>query len=672
MTASRSSEAPGAEPRRLDPTAIQRLLGELANSPEQPFDEGLLQLVIGLTNARGGAVLMPANAAGAVSARLATPAAGAPVAIAAERVGPDADPEAASEADGAGEAASAAYAAPREGVLDRTGEVEAAQTAAISRAAVRALVLQPEAGAHQPRLLAAWSKLAGDAASARRARFARMSEPNWTLIATPAAQGPSLAVALDLRGQPIEPYLPVLQLAAELLTVHELKTFAGEQHALAQRAAALADIASRVSQQRSPDDAAVELAACLAEATGAARVVVGSADGGRVIAASGLAQPEVGRTEHVRQIREALQEAAREERVCVPPIEVTPEGMPIDVAHRELARALGAPFVMGLALRDGATAVATVLLTWSALPTRGAVAVVDATTRLAPLLRLQREARGGWLRAAWRRLAAAPLKVAAAALLGVALALAAVWPVEHRVHAQASLEPEARRVIAAPYDAILLQAAARVGDRVEAGQLLAVLDGRELRYQLAGLEAQLARSDKERDVAMADEAVAKAQAAALESARLRLEIATVRDRLANLEIRSPIAGVIIQGDLERARGAPLQTGQVLFEVAPLASLRLAIEVPVEDVAFVQAGQRASLRLASRPGQPRQLMLERLQPRATVQQGAAVFLAFAPIDNPDLTLLPGMEGHVRISIAEQPLGWVLFHKLAEWVRVQLWI
>ena len=37
--------------------------------------------------------------------------------------------------------------------------------------------------------------------------------------------------------------------------------------------------------------------------------------------------------------------------------------------------------------------------------------------------------------------------------------------------------------------------------------------------------------------------------------------------------------------------------------------------------------------------------------------------------PDLR--PGMEGVGKITTAEQPLGWILGHKLLDWLRLQLW-
>ncbi len=49
------------------------------------------------------------------------------------------------------------------------------------------------------------------------------------------------------------------------------------------------------------------------------------------------------------------------------------------------------------------------------------------------------------------------------------------------------------------------------------------------------------------------------------------------DRLGNLEVASPIDGVVISGDLEKYTGAPVERGPGLLEVAPLDMERLELE-----------------------------------------------------------------------------------------------
>ncbi len=67
----------------------------------------------------------------------------------------------------------------------------------------------------------------------------------------------------------------------------------------------------------------------------------------------------------------------------------------------------------------------------------------------------------------------------------IAAGLAALAPLPYPVRATCELQPVVRRVIAAPFDGVLMRATARAGEVVTEGQLLAEMDGRELRSQLA-------------------------------------------------------------------------------------------------------------------------------------------------------------------------------------------
>src|SRR5678816_4391221 len=65
---------------------------------------------------------------------------------------------------------------------------------------------------------------------------------------------------------------------------------------------------------------------------------------------------------------------------------------------------------------------------------------------------------------------------------------------------------------------------------------------------------------------------------------------------------APFDGVIVSGDLSQRLGAPVERGQVLFEVAPLDDFRIALQVDEHDFAQVLPGQRGEMVVASMPYQ----------------------------------------------------------------------
>jgi len=251
----------------------------------------------------------------------------------------------------------------------------------------------------------------------------------------------------------------------------------------------------------------------------------------------------------------------------------------------------------------------------------------------------------------------------AAIVAGLVLALLVVpWP--YRVAARSQLQLVERRFIAAPFDGILAETFVASGDVVAANQRLAQLDDRLLEIELASRTAEMTSQQKRRDAALARGDVAESQIADHEVQRLTAEIELVQSRLANLEIRSPIDGVIVSGDLDKAEGAPVETGQQLFEVGPLDQMVVEVSIPETDIARVEIGDRIALRLDAYPTRRWTGAIERIHPRSEIIDDASVFVAEVHLDNPDGLLRPGMKGRARISTGWRPLGWKLFHRPLE--------
>ena len=60
----------------------------------------------------------------------------------------------------------------------------------------------------------------------------------------------------------------------------------------------------------------------------------------------------------------------------------------------------------------------------------------------------------------------------------------------------------------------------------------------------------------------------------------------------------------------------------------------------------------------------------LHPRAELREHQSVFVAQIRLENPDGVLRPGMKGQAKIYGRAYPLGWNLFHRPLEWLRVRM--
>ncbi|MFV2067562.1 MAG: efflux RND transporter periplasmic adaptor subunit [Pirellulales bacterium] len=259
-------------------------------------------------------------------------------------------------------------------------------------------------------------------------------------------------------------------------------------------------------------------------------------------------------------------------------------------------------------------------------------------------------------RKGWRTKAS----LAATCLVVAVLAI----PLPYKIKADCQVQPYVHRFVAAPYDGRLEKADVGPGDVVAKGDVLAHMDGRDIRWELASLIAEHGRAAKRRDVALASHDVVTAQLAKLEMKKLDLNMKMLDDRAAHLEIKSPIDGIVIGGDLERAEGAPLSSGQSLFEIAPLDQAIIEIAVPEDEIRFVTERLDTTIRLEAYPRRTWLGAIANVQPRSENKDDQNVFIAEVRLDNPDDSLRPGMNGRVEIVAGRHALVWNLLHKPCE--------
>ncbi len=255
---------------------------------------------------------------------------------------------------------------------------------------------------------------------------------------------------------------------------------------------------------------------------------------------------------------------------------------------------------------------------------------------------------------------------AAAIVLSAILAI----PLPYKVKCDCQLQPVIRRYVAAPFEGTLAESFAEPGDIVEEGQLLAEIDGREIRWKLAGLSADHQRAAKKKDSHLAKHDFAEAQLSKFEMERLDNEMQLYRHRAEHLEIRSPIAGLVIGGDLQKAEGVPLTIGQTLFEIAPLDEMIVEVGIPDDEIAHAATGQNVSIALDAFPRREYEGTITKIHPRSEIVANENVFVAEVRLNNASGLLRPGMRGRAKIIGDRHPLGWNLFHK--PWEKLVFWL
>ena len=203
------------------------------------------------------------------------------------------------------------------------------------------------------------------------------------------------------------------------------------------------------------------------------------------------------------------------------------------------------------------------------------------------------------------------------------------------------------------------------GDRVSQNQPLAEVDGRTIRWELMGVHAKRQKTARQRDIELAEQNIPEMILADLENQKLLSDEKILEYQRDNLMIRSPIDGVVLSGSLERAEAASVETGQVLFEIAPLDRMKVEIEIPADDIGHVVIGSHVRVRLQG-SNELIEGQVNRLHPRSEIRNSTNVFVAEVEFEN-ELNLMPGMKGNAKIVCETKSLGWCLFHKPVNQLR-----
>ncbi|MCA9217352.1 MAG: efflux RND transporter periplasmic adaptor subunit [Planctomycetales bacterium] len=248
-------------------------------------------------------------------------------------------------------------------------------------------------------------------------------------------------------------------------------------------------------------------------------------------------------------------------------------------------------------------------------------------------------------------------------ILAIVLAIFGLMllPLPYRIRCRCSIEPNSRRYAVSPFDGIVEDTFVEPGDIVKAGDLLAKMDGREIQWELSSVRAELAQVAKQRDVELADRAVTKVLIAQLETQRLNARIDALEYRQDHLNIEAAMEGIVLSGSLEKSQSAPVEVGQVLYEIGPLDDLRIEVEIRNVDIAQVEPGQRVKVWIEGIEGEPIVGSIEQIAPRSELRNDANVFIAKLSLKNDDRRFRPGMRGSARIIGPTHPLAWNLFHK-----------
>jgi putative peptide zinc metalloprotease protein len=156
------------------------------------------------------------------------------------------------------------------------------------------------------------------------------------------------------------------------------------------------------------------------------------------------------------------------------------------------------------------------------------------------------------------------------------------------------------------------------GDQVESGQLLAVLENRELKTEVAIARLELEKSIAECRVLRQAGEVAKEQGKLATQAALRKKVAELSRQAESLIVRAPVAGTLINRDLPSWLDRYVETGTAIFSIGDEQSKEVVVAIPQNDVDLFLEHSKSSVRIwfNSVGAPPIESNLDSIEQRAT--------------------------------------------------------
>ncbi|MBT8066405.1 MAG: efflux RND transporter periplasmic adaptor subunit [Gammaproteobacteria bacterium] len=215
--------------------------------------------------------------------------------------------------------------------------------------------------------------------------------------------------------------------------------------------------------------------------------------------------------------------------------------------------------------------------------------------------------------------------------------------------ATAAITTDSDAPVAARVAGELVELLVEEGDSVQAGQVLARLDGERLRLEMLAAKAELERARKEykRNIGLNERGLISASM--FEGLKYDLNALEASYKLKQLNydysnIRAPISGVVSAREIKP--GQNVSAGDVVFRVTETSELLAYLQIPQKQLPKFQAGHMAAVQVASMPDTSFRASIVRISPTIDTRNGT--FKATVSIDNNNGDLAPGMLGRFTIA------------------------
>jgi len=384
----------------------------------------------------------------------------------------------------------------------------------------------------------------------------------------------------------------------------------------------------------------------------------------------------------VRDIAAAMEEAVDQQAIVLYP---RPDDWEfrIDRAHRELARANADGSILTVPLHVGGRFFGALTFERPVGPgfDRDLVALCDCVAgTLGPLLEEKRQNDRLIITKLFESISVQAKRLLGPRYFGRKLATVLVAAVavfftfakkEYAVTAPAVLEGAVQRAMVSPFDGYVASQHVRAGDVVHGGDVMAVLDDKDLVIERLKWSTKKGEQEREYSKALAKQERAEASIIQAQIQQAVAQVALLDEEIKRTRITAPFDALVISGDLSQSVGGAVKRGDELFQLAPLDSYRVILKIDERDITDIRPDQVGNLIVTSIPLEPLHYVVKRVTPIAEAEEGANSFRVEATLQESTDRLRPGMKGVSKTDVDERLLIKIWTRRLTDWLRIMIW-
>lgn len=481
-----------------------------------------------------------------------------------------------------------------------------------------------------------------------------------------------------------------MQLVAGYFDLYTLRRSSDQARVIAQSHQNVLQLANAVASSEGFQQACLNLCNELASRTSASRVSLGWVKNQQIKVQALSHTEEFDRKQDlVVQIEGAMEECLDQEQL----VQFSPDGGSSQNVSRNaqiLSRSQGGNAVLSLPLRRREEIIGVVTLEFlpgTKITPQMAQGLAVAVELLATQL-YDRYVNDRWLitKAGISARETAKLVIGPKHMLGklvfilcvAALLFVCLYRPMYRVSAPFSFVPIEPRTISMPFEEQIAKIHVKPGQKVKKGDVLIEVRTFNLINRRAEAQANAYGARKEADALRAQGKFGEAEVARYKYERAAQDVELYDKQIEEAKIVAPFDGEILKGDIEDKLNSTFKQGDPLLEMAREGDLHAEIKVGESDITNVfepKSTGEAQVGYIATTGDPRdrrKVTVERVVPMAVLENGANVFKVYAKLDEPDASWRPGMNGEARLDVERRPLIYIYTHKLADFVRMKLWL